>query len=82
MHTRHFLVREADGTFDMREIDPDVASAVEQFGICTGHYYQTVEATTWTYYFVNGHMSHKRADDIARQLTLEFSQSMAQPDNA
>lgn len=74
MQRRHFLVKEVQGNYQLREIDATLANAMQLFGIITGQCH-SVESVHWTFYFMNSDVSECRADMIATQLTNEFLQS-------
>lgn len=71
---RHFLVRETEDGYQLREIDPDIAHGVDQYGTTTGECKRlyAVESIHWTFYFVNARINRRHADEIAEQLTQEF----------
>ncbi|MEO1289752.1 MAG: hypothetical protein AAFV93_18470 [Chloroflexota bacterium] len=71
MQRRHFLVKEVEGDYQLKEIDPTIANAISLFGTITGQCH-SVESIHWTFYFMNAHVSAHRADVIASQLTQNF----------
>ncbi|MGJ3238750.1 MAG: hypothetical protein ACFE0Q_08605 [Anaerolineae bacterium] len=71
MQRRHFLVKEEDGDYKLKEIDPAIAQGISLFGTITGQCY-SVEAVHWTFYFMNACISNEHADKIATQLTQDF----------
>ena len=77
MQRRHFLVRENEGNYQLREIDSTIAHAMSLFGTITGQCH-SVESVNWTFYFMNSQISEQRADKIATQLTNEFLQGIRQ----
>ena len=72
MQRRHFLVCEVDNTLKLKEIDPQLARGIWQFGAIEGHY-TSVEMAHWTFYFLNTNVTRCRANEIAAQLAHEFS---------
>lgn len=71
MPQRHFLVKEDDGAYQLREIDTEIANGIRQLGKITGHYH-TVEATNLTFYFMNCSLSQSQADKIAEDLSQDL----------
>jgi len=73
MQRRHFLVRETEDEYQLRELDSNIAQAIHQFGttmgLCT-----SVQECHWTFYFMNSDMSPKQADEIAAKLAREFQE--------
>lgn len=71
MQKRHFLVREVDGDYELREIDPAVAHGISEFGTMIGSC-NAIESSRWIFYFMNCNIGINRADKIAAQLTNDF----------
>lgn len=71
MKKRHFLVREEDSDFMLKEIAPEIGHAIGEFGATTGSCH-TVESVRWFFYFMHCKFAPHRADEIAQQLTEEF----------
>ncbi len=69
MQKRHFLVREVDGDYQLKELEEKLADSVNQF---TGKHTIIVESIHWIFYFMNCNMTSERAYEIAQQLTQEF----------
>lgn len=69
MQKRHFIVREVDGEFQLKEIDSSIANAMSLFGIPKGEY-QGSEYHNIFYYFCP--ISAQRASDIAGKLSREM----------
>jgi hypothetical protein len=75
---RHFLVREVEGDYQLKEIPAEIGASIDTYGARTGECrkYYSVESIHWTFYFINSQISRKRADEVAEQLTHEFMQGM------
>lgn len=71
MERRHFLVRECNGDYQLREIAPAIGEGIRQFGTITGQC-QAVESVRWTFYFMNIHLTTDEANVIAEELTQDF----------
>lgn len=69
MQKRHFLVRDVDGDYQLRELDSQIAEGVNQF---TSKQTIKVESIHWIFYFMNCHITADKAYEIAEQLTQEF----------
>ncbi len=71
MQRRHFLVKEVDGEYKLREIDAAIGQGMERFGTITGRCH-AVQSIHWTFYFMHCQIDRDRANDIARELTHDF----------
>ena len=71
MQKRHFLVREVNGDYQLREIDSAIANGITEFGTMTGSYH-SIESTRWFFYFMNCNVATTRADAVAAQLSQEL----------
>ena len=71
MQKRHFLVREVNGDYKLREIDAAIADGINEFGTMTGSF-NSVESVRWIFYFMNCNIGINRADKVAAQLTQDF----------
>jgi hypothetical protein len=69
MQKRHFVVKERNGEYELREIDPTLAKSMHIFGIITGEY-QSVESSNSFFYFCP--MTASRANEIAAKLSQEM----------
>lgn len=81
MHSQHFLVREYNGDYMLKPIDPALAQALERFGILSGHFFHRVNAEHWTFYFMHCQMSAQHANIVAQQLGQELLAEMHVPEN-
>ncbi len=70
---RHFLVREVQDDYQLRELDATIAQAIHQvgttMGLCT-----SVQECHWTFYFMNSNISPREADTVAARLAQEFQE--------
>ena len=71
MQRRHFLVKEVEGEYKLREIEAAIGEGIQRFGIITGRCH-TVESIYWTFYFMHCQIDKDRANDIAEELTHDF----------
>lgn len=71
MHYRHFLVKEEDCDYQLREIDTAVANGIRLFGTITGQSY-TVTVGKCTFYFMNTSISLQQANTIASELAEDI----------
>lgn len=70
---RHFLVREVNDDYQLKELDAAIAHALHQvgttMGLCT-----SVHECHWTFYFMNSNISPAEADNVAAKLAHEFQE--------
>jgi hypothetical protein len=66
MQKRHFVVREVDGDYQLKEVDATIANSMSHFGITMGEYH-TVEVSNIFFYFCP--MTAHRANEIAARLS-------------
>jgi hypothetical protein len=74
MQTRHFVVREVDGDYQVKEIDPSIATAMKLFGITKGEYHSDELSNTFFYFCP---MSNHRANELAIQLSQKIHKNQA-----
>lgn len=78
LERRHFLVREVNGRYELRELEPDIAHGLSQYGFPTGEFttpadqIYSVHSIHWTFYFLHSQISRERADEVAAELTQQF----------
>jgi hypothetical protein len=68
---RHFLVKEMNGEYVLKELDPAIARGIRRFGTLTGRFH-SVKSIRWIFYFMHCNISPADADHVAAQLTQEF----------
>jgi hypothetical protein len=75
MQKRDFIVKELNGEYELKEIDPTIAKAMHIFGVITGEYH-SVETSNCFFYFCP--MTASRANEVAAKLSQELLQDKSE----